>query len=67
MVALVLLCAANISASDCDKDTAVRWWSGDPCQLPSACLTLAVERGAKAGVVARNGEHWKFTYERSPQ
>jgi hypothetical protein len=64
MTALALLCAATVAAPDCDRGNAVRWWLGDPCNLPSACLILAEERASKTEVVPRNGEYWKFTSQR---
>ena len=64
MKALALLCSVALAPSDCNQANAVRWWLGDPCGMPSACLTLAEERASKTGVGLRPGEYWVFTSSR---
>ena len=62
-LALALLCAPSVVPSNCDRSNAIRWWVGDPCNTPIECMIAAQERAMTTGVVPRNGEHWKLTYE----
>ncbi len=61
LFALALLCGAP---EPCDKSTAVRWWRGDTCATPTACLMLATERAARTGIEPRGSESWKLSMTR---